>query len=160
MNIFIWKHYISIVLICLIILIILSSGALTQESNLQNPLNANNGADPWLTYYEGNYYLATTTWTSTWYIRKSQTLAGLKIAEPIEIYYETDPSRCCNFWAPEFYLLDSPNGKRWYFYYSAGTANTLDNQHTHVLESESTDPLWPLPLQSETFRCKPRRLGD
>ena len=33
---------------------------------LTNPLNLDGGADPWLTYYEGNYYLAATTWASEW----------------------------------------------------------------------------------------------
>ncbi len=136
----------------LVILILLNAvNAQSESGKLTNQLNANNGADPWLTYYEGNYYLATTTWTSTWYMRKSPTLAGLKIAEPVEIYYETEPSRCCNFWAPEFYLLDGPNGKHWYFYYSAGTANTLDNQHTHVLESEGINPLGPYHYKARLF---------
>jgi GH43 family beta-xylosidase len=114
-----------------------------QPGTLTNPLNVNNGADPWLTYYEGNYYLATTTGASNWIMRMSPTLAGLKTAEPVQIYLETDPARCCNFWAPEFHLLDGPNGLHWYFYYTAGTADTLDNQHSHVLESVGTDPMGP-----------------
>jgi GH43 family beta-xylosidase len=124
-------------------LAVVSGQDTAQSGTLNNPLNAFNGADPWLTYYEGNYYLATTTWASNWMMRMSPTLAGLKTATPIQIYYETDPSRCCNMWAPEFRLLDGPNGLRWYFYYSAGTADTLDNQHSHVLESAGTDPMGP-----------------
>ena len=27
---------------------------------------------------------------------------------------------CCNMWAPEFHLINGPNGNRWYFYYTAG----------------------------------------
>jgi GH43 family beta-xylosidase len=122
-----------------------------QSGTLNNPLNAFNGADPWLTYYEGNYYLATTTWASNWMMRMSPTLAGLKTATPVQIYYETDPSRCCNMWAPEFRLLDGPNGLRWYFYYSAGTADTLDNQHSHVLESAGTDPMGPYTYKGRLF---------
>ncbi|HEX2623201.1 MAG TPA: family 43 glycosylhydrolase, partial [Phototrophicaceae bacterium] len=111
---------------------------------LHNPLNPYNGADPWLTYYDGNYYLAATTWTSELTMRKSPTLAGLKTAEVVQIYYETDPSRCCNMWAPEFDLLQAPDGTmHWYFYYTAGTAGTYDNQHSHVLESAGTDPMGP-----------------
>jgi GH43 family beta-xylosidase len=110
---------------------------------LRNPLNVNGGADPWLTYYDGYYYLAATTWRSEWVMRKSETLAGLKTAEPVQIYFETDPSRCCNFWAPEFRLLEGPNGLRWYFYYTAGVPGTYDFQHSHVLESAGTDPMGP-----------------
>lgn len=119
------------------------SGGEGKPGILRNPLNAYAGADPWLVFYEGNYYLAATTWTSELTMRSSPTLAGLKTAAPVQIYYETDPSRCCNMWAPEFRLLDGPNGPRWYFYYSAGTSGTLDNQHTHVLESAGTDPMGP-----------------
>ena len=77
-----------------------------QPGVLRNPLNAYAGADPWLVYYEDNYYLASTTWTSELTMRMSPTLAGLKTAPAVQIYYETDPSRCCNMWAPEFYLLE------------------------------------------------------
>lgn len=89
------------------------------------------------------YYLATTTWRSELIMMRSETLTGLKTPTPVQIYAETDPSRCCNMRAPEFYLLDGSDGKRWYYYYSAGTSGTLDNQRTHVLESVGTDPMGP-----------------
>jgi GH43 family beta-xylosidase len=54
-------------------------------------------------------------------------------------------------WAPEFYLLDGPNGLRWYFYYSAGTSGTLDNQRSYVLESEGTDPMGPYHYKARIF---------
>jgi GH43 family beta-xylosidase len=135
--------------VIILVVLLMPCGATHGQSNegrpgiLRNPLNRNNGADPWLTYYEGNYYLAATTWASGLTMRKSPTLAGLKTAEPVQIYFETDPSRCCNMWAPEFRLLNGPDGLRWYFYYTAGTWGTYDNQHSHVLESAGTDPLGP-----------------
>lgn len=145
-----YRHWLMIIVVGFgaSVLLIISGLASAQSDEgeagiLRNPLNAYGGADPWLTYYEGNYYLATTTGASEWLMRSSPTLAGLKTAVPVQIYAETEPSRCCNFWAPEFYLLDGPNGPRWYFYYSAGTSDTLDNQHTHVLESAGTDPMGP-----------------
>ena len=122
-----------------------------QPGVLRNPLNPRSGADPWLTYYEGNYYLTATTGASELLMRKSPTLAGLKSALPVLIYSETEPSRCCNMWAPEFHLLDGPDGPRWYYYYSAGTIDTLDNQHTHVLESAGTDPMGPYTYKARIF---------
>lgn len=121
-----------------------------QPGKLTNQLNAS-GPDPWLTYYDGNYYLAVTTGSSELTMRKSSTLAGLKIAAPVRIYMETEPSRCCNMWAPEFHLLDGPDGKRWYFYYTAGTSGTLDNQHSHVLESAGLDPMGPYTYKARIF---------
>ncbi len=122
-----------------------------ESGKLTNQLNPYGGADPWLQYHEGYYYLATTTWRSELIMSRSETLAGLKTAIPVQIYAETDPSRCCNMWAPEFHLLDGPNGPRWYYYYSAGTSGTLDNQHTHVLESEGTDPMGPYHYKGRIF---------
>jgi GH43 family beta-xylosidase len=139
-----------------LLLLLLMVGVVYQQSEgepgvFRNPLNINGGADPWLTFYDGNYYLATTTWASEWTMRRSPTLAGLKTATPVQIYFETDPSRCCNMWAPEFRLLDGPNGLRWYFYYTAGTAGTYDNQHTHVLESAGTDPMGPYTYKARIY---------
>lgn len=142
----------SAILTCLLLSVSLVGGQSDEPGTFLNPLNANGGADPWLTYYEGNYYLATTTWSSTWYMRRSPTLAGLKTAEAVEIYHETDPSRCCNFWAPEFHLLTGPDGEQhWYFYYTAGVAGTYGLQRTHVLESAGTDPLGPYTYQGRVW---------
>ena len=121
------------------------------ENSFHNPLNPSAGDDPWLTYYDGNYYLANTTWMNELFMRKSSTLSGLKVAKPQLIYKETEPSRCCNMWAPEFDLLDGPDGKHWYFYYTAGTAGSFDNQHSHVLESAGTDPMGPYTYKGRLF---------
>jgi GH43 family beta-xylosidase len=115
-----------------------------------NPLNTTEGADPWLQYYEGNYYL-TVTQVNDIKIWKSPTLGGLATATPTTVWSDSDPSRCCNMWAPEFHLLDGPNGKRWYLYYTAGSQGTLDNQRTYVLESAGTDPLGPYTFKARMF---------
>jgi len=107
-----------------------------------NPL-FENGADPWLEYFDGNYYLTTTTWTSQLVMRKSPTLAGLATATPVYVWSDADPKRCCNFWAFEFHRLKGPNGYRWYLMYTAGQDGTLDHQHLNVLESAGDDPMGP-----------------
>jgi GH43 family beta-xylosidase len=112
------------------------------ETSFTNPLLPN-GADPWLRYWNGNYYLATTTWNSQMVMRKSPTLAGLSTAAPVYVWSETAADRCCNFWAPEFHRLTGPNGTRWYLMYTAGQNGTLDFQRLRVLESAGDDPLGP-----------------
>ncbi|NVK54299.1 MAG: family 43 glycosylhydrolase [Alteromonadaceae bacterium] len=115
----------------------------TQASGIfTNPLFPN-GADPWLEYWDGNYYLTTTTWTSQLVMRKAPTLAGLADATPVNVWSSTDPDRCCNFWAFEFHRLKGPNGYRWYMMYTAGRDGTLDYQHLNVLESVGDDPMGP-----------------
>ncbi|MCA0457731.1 MAG: family 43 glycosylhydrolase [Chloroflexi bacterium] len=126
--------------------------AQSPENTFHNPLNTTGGDDPWLTYYEGYYYLANTTWTNQMFMRKSATLAGLKVAKPQLIYTETEPDRCCNMWAPEFYLLEGDDGQQhWYFYYTAGTQGTFDNQRSYVIESEGTDPMGPYTYKGRLF---------
>lgn len=146
-------RFVALLIAALMVLSYAPSLAQTSDASFHNPLNSADGADPWLTYYDGYYYLATTTSTGAreWSMRKSATLSGLKVAKPEVIYKETDPSRCCSLWAPEFHLLDGPDGKRWYFYYSAGTNGSTDNQHTHVLESAGTDPMGPYTYKARIF---------
>ncbi len=107
-----------------------------------NPIYPN-GADPWLEYFEGNYYLTTTTWTSQLVMRKSPTLAGLASATPIHIWSESELERCCNFWAFEFHRLKTEKGYRWYVMYTSGIAENYDRQHLSVIESQGDDPLGP-----------------
>jgi GH43 family beta-xylosidase len=110
-----------------------------------NPLNAS-GPDPWMTYYEGNYYLAATTWGDAGTgltMRQAPTIGDLKYAVPERVWQDSTPDRCCNFWAPEFFLLEGPNGRHWYGYYSGGPADCCDNQRIHVIESAGTDPMGP-----------------
>jgi GH43 family beta-xylosidase len=52
-------------------------------------------------------------------------------------------------WAPEFFLLDGPNGARWYHYYTAGDGNDLGTQRSYVLESEGLDPMGPYHMQGQ-----------
>ncbi len=106
-----------------------------------NPLKSYKGADPWLEYYDGNYYLITTTFTGILGIRKSPTLAGLATAPNVQVWSDTTSTRNTNIWAPELHQF---NG-HWYLYYSAGPSGVscCDSQRTHVLESSGTDPLGP-----------------
>lgn len=122
-----------------------------QPTFFSNPFFGN-GADPWMQWYEGNYYLVTTTWTSQLVMRKSPTLEGLKTAAPVYIWSDTNADRCCNFWAFEFHRLNGPNGYRWYLMFTAGHDANLDRQHLVVLESERDDPMGPYRLAGEPMQ--------
>jgi GH43 family beta-xylosidase len=110
-------------------------------ASFTNPVKSVKGADPWISYHDGNYYLVTTSWTDVITIRKSATLAGLSTAPSVQVWKGDAASRCCNIWAPELHFL---NG-RWYLYYVAGQ-NVSDynpTQRSHVLESAGSDPMGP-----------------
>lgn len=119
-----------------------SPTAIQDDGYFTNPLFPN-GADPWLEFWDGNYYLTTTTWTSELVMRKSPTLAGLAEATPVHVWSSAEQARCCNFWAFEFHRLKGPDGYRWYMMYTAGQDGTLDHQHLNVLESVGDDPMGP-----------------
>jgi GH43 family beta-xylosidase len=114
-----------------------------------NPIKAQKGADPWVVHWDGSYYLITTSWTSELTMRRSPTLAGLATAPSVQVWADTTPSRCCNFWAPELHFL---NG-RWYLYYTGGAAGTdyVRNQRIHVLESAGSDPMGPYTYKNRLF---------
>lgn len=103
----------------------------------QNPINP--GPDPWMDYFEGNYYL-TTTQGDAIRLWKSPTITGLKTAKAVTVWEDAEPSRSRGLWAPEFHFISN----RWYLYYTATSSDNQDDNHRmHVLESAGTDPLGP-----------------
>ncbi|GAB3831307.1 family 43 glycosylhydrolase [Dactylosporangium cerinum] len=121
----------------------------TTTRTFANPLDPQ-GPDPWLTYYSGYYYLASTTWNRTITMRKSTTLGGLATAPETVIFNLTRPNGAGTMWAPEFHLLNGPNGQRWYFYYTAGAEPyNLGTQRIHVLESAGLDPMGPYTFKAD-----------
>ncbi|MFF3445455.1 family 43 glycosylhydrolase [Streptosporangium sp. NPDC002721] len=121
------------------------------RNTFTNPIKSR-GPDPWLTQHGGYYYLATTTWNSTITMRRSRTLGGLATAPDTVVFNLAGRANgCCNMWAPEFHLLDGPNGKRWYMYYVAGqnVADFNPTQRLHVLESAGTDPMGPYTFKAD-----------
>ena len=114
----------------------------SEPSNLpagkfKNPIN--DGPDPWIVYYKGEYYL-TTTQAVAIRMWKAPTLAGLKKASPITVWTDENPSRSRDMWAPEAHFFNN----RWYIYYTATSSDHNDDNHRmHVIESDSTDPLGP-----------------
>lgn len=106
----------------------------------RNPLKEN-GADPWLVYHDGFYYLSTTVGNRL-EMRKAARIGDLKTA-PDEIIWQDDTrARSKQMWAAEYYLLDGPRGRHWYCYYTASDG-TDDAHRLFVLESAGTDPMGP-----------------
>lgn len=112
----------------------------------RNPL-LQNGADPWLQYHNGFYYLGVTGGHSL-RMRRAKRLGELPEAPETLVWRDDTPSRCVEMWAPEYFLLDGPNGKRWYLYYTASDGNDL-NHRTFVCESEGDDPFGPYHFKAQ-----------
>ncbi|WP_163508845.1 glycoside hydrolase family 43 protein [Fodinicola acaciae] len=105
------------------------------STTFRNPLNA--GPDPFLTWYQGNYYLSTTQGDAI-RIWKAPSLNQLLAAPANTVWRDSDGSRNQQVWAPEFYFLDG----HWYVYYTADDGVDA-NHRIYVVESDGTDPLGP-----------------
>lgn len=102
-----------------------------------NPLLPD-GADPWVTTKDGNYYYTNTAGNKL-LLYKTKSLAELGQIKPVTVW--TPPATGPNskdIWAPELHWLDG----RWYLYYTAtDQADPGDhNRYVFVLENASADP--------------------
>ncbi|MBE4740712.1 MULTISPECIES: family 43 glycosylhydrolase [Streptomyces] len=123
------------------------SAAAADGKPYTNPVKSQKGADPWLEYYNGNYYLVTTSFTGELTMRKSPTLAGLSTAPSVQVWSDSTSTRNWNMWAPEIHFFDG----KWYLYYSAGprASACCDDQRTYVLESAGSDPMGPYTFKNQ-----------
>lgn len=117
------------------------SRAHAATGTFRNPLGTS--PDPYMTYYQGNYYLAATEGDAV-RIAKAPTLGELLTAPRTTVWKDTDASRNQQVWAPSFYLIDG----HWYVYYTADDG--VDDHHRlYVIESSGTDPLGPYHFKGE-----------
>jgi GH43 family beta-xylosidase len=104
------------------------------------------GPDPFVAVHDGNFYITYTPGRDV-RVRRAASLEALGTAEPLTVWKDDDPSRCCNIWAPEIHRL----GARWYVYYTAGSQPCCAAQRMHVLESEGDSPLGPYRYKGRLF---------
>ncbi|KAI5371233.1 Putative glycoside hydrolase, family 43 [Septoria linicola] len=96
-----------------------------------NPLRTSAGGDPTIVYHDGFYYFMSTNFANL-QMTRATTLEGLKNGETKQVWYETDPNRNSNIWAPEMHLVDG----KWQIFYSGGPAS--GPQHSLVLQGGAT----------------------
>nr|BFE74231.1 hypothetical protein GCM10020092_075320 [Actinoplanes digitatis] len=124
--------------------------AFAAAGTFRNPVGT--GPDPFMTYFNGNYYLLMTEGDAI-RIRRSRSVATLLNAPAIQVWRDTDPARNQHVWAPELYRVNN----RWYLYYTAD--NGVDENHRlFVLESAGDDPAKPVPVQGPAGAAQPRRV--
>lgn len=82
------------------------ASATTRPATFRNPLKER-GADPWMQYIDGWYYLATTTGTEV-KLRRAQHIGDLRDAEDVVVWKGETPEQSHGVWAPEFHKLNGP----------------------------------------------------
>jgi GH43 family beta-xylosidase len=106
-----------------------------------NPLGP--GADPFVTQYQGNYYMTMTTDGKSVRITRAQSLQNIHDNSPASdsVLAWSAPAGT-NYsdqvWAPELHHI----GASWYIYVAASDGNNA-NHHMHVLERDDPDPFGP-----------------
>lgn len=130
--------------LCLVLVTGAASAAGSVTLSLINPLYA--GADPWVYYRDGKYYLLTTAVTRVT-IRQADTLAGLKTAREKQVWAPpANQAYSKNLWAPELHYLQG----KWYIYFSAGYGSEdYSDQRVWVLESQSADAMGSYTLKGK-----------
>ena len=110
------------------------------NGTFRNPLGP--AADPFITHYDGQYYLvesgdptAGDNYGSI-YIARSPSLATLLTAPRTRVWVGDHPSRNQHIWAPSLRRF----GDRWYIYYTADDG-VDENHRNYVIESDNADPL-------------------
>lgn len=132
-------------LILMLVVFLAARASVSIGGTFQNPINA--GPDPYMDYFEGNYYLSTTQGDAI-RLWKSPTVAGLKTAKPVLVWRDDNPARCTMIWAPEFHFITN----HWYIYYTATSKDRNDENHRmYVIESAGKDPLGPYHFKERLF---------
>lgn len=106
----------------------------TDSTMYSNPL-LEAGAEPWVTYHNGNYYYTQGS-ESEITLWKTKDLSKLSSAEHKIIYTPVQQTAKYHLWAPELHYIDN----KWYLYYTADDGNT-DNHQIYVAENPSANPL-------------------
>lgn len=97
-------------------------------------------ADPYVyRHTDGTYYFtASVPAYDGIYLRKSDTLLGLKDAKEVEVWHKHDEGiMSIHIWAPEIHYLDGA----WYIYYAGGDKNDIWAIRPYVLRCTDPDPM-------------------
>lgn len=145
-------------LVCSIVVAALAASVAVAQPTSQpapgtfrNPIKLD-GADPWMTWFDGNYYLTTTSGGDI-RIRKAPTIAELKDARDVQVWKEQpgNSERVHALWAAEFHRFDAGEGRgmRWYCYYTAANNRDDASHRMFVLESAADDPMGPYTFKAQ-----------
>ncbi|MBK1881909.1 glycoside hydrolase family 43 protein [Luteolibacter pohnpeiensis] len=103
--------------------------AAEKPGTFHNPVNPS--ADPWMTWYDGYYYLSTTQGNCV-RLWKAKSIVDLKDAEPVTVWEGGK-----GVWAAEFHQLESEGKKRWFCYFTK-TDGPDEGHRMFVMQSKTS----------------------
>ena len=127
-------HLLTVLFIFVLVLTTLVASTFTPKaahaaSTFTNPISPS--ADPFMTYYSGNYYLIQADGDNTIGMRVAPSIGLLDGVTPQIIWTETNTSRNQDIWAPAFFTFND----HWYVYWTGDDGNVSDHR-MQVLESD------------------------
>lgn len=101
----------------------------------RNPIG--DGQDPWVTFYNGYYYLVQSRSHKIIFIKKASRLQDVLAAEE-NIVWEAPDNTNYSFetWAPELHSIDG----KWYIYFASDDGKN-ENHRMFVIEGDGEDPI-------------------
>ena len=118
----------------------------TGSVEAQNPLCS--GADPWVIYHDGFYYMALVRGSSVC-ISKAATVADLGDAEPVAVWTANEESGLASIWSPELHYFSKGDfgveHEGWYLYiacipYGVDEDDQINVRRCYVLKAVTSDP--------------------
>ncbi len=112
----------------------------------QNPLCS--GADPWVIYHDGFYYMAVARGSSVC-VSKAATVADLGDAEPVPVWTANEESGLSSIWSPELHYFSADEFgaeyEGWYLYiacipYGADEDDQSNTRRCYVTKAVGSDP--------------------
>lgn len=115
--------------------------ATTRPATFRNPIKER-GADPWLQYIDGWYYLSTTSGREV-KLRRAQHIGELRDAADVVVWKGETEEQSHGVWAPEFHKLNGPDGEKWYLYVTAFDGKKDEDHRLFVAESTTDSVMGP-----------------
>lgn len=106
-------------------------------------------ADPFVVYYQGNYYLTGTSTRGSLQIWHGPHLEKVAEAPATTIWLPEGDQPQYQVWSPSMFLVDYRGKSYWFVYFTAATENKNESHRIYVLQSSGTDPLGPYTFKGQ-----------
>jgi GH43 family beta-xylosidase len=112
-------------------------------------------ADPFVTRYDGRYYVTGTRTGVSVELWSASSIAALRDARPVSVWEPGfgEPSHLV--WSPTLFFLPHHGAMHWFLYFTAAHEDSIGAHRIYVCESQDSDPLGPY-----TFRGQVAGMAD
>ncbi len=100
-------------------------------------------ADPFVTYFEGSYYITGTGTGTSVRIWASARLTSIGDAAGALVWAPQEGQPLRDIWSPSMFLLPYKGAEYWFIYVTASIDDTYEGHRLYVLQSQGRDPLGP-----------------